>query len=355
MRRSSIRDIGLPEMRLGWPVLAVPPIVVAILLLLLLAADPAAGITTSNGIRTDEAWDVINARNLVLLGHWSTDDWNLHLVNVPYSVVMAAVFSAFGVGIEQARLVSVAATAITIGALGLGLRRALGGGAALLAAVAFGGATLVLYYGRLAFLEPTVTMWLTIGGLLVLRARSDRSGRWGSGAGIAFALAIGTKPSVLFAITGLLIAVAVVGIRDAAPRRWLTGATAVIVVAAIGWTVLIGLPNREAVATDIRIWAAEPSSPRRRRSYGRWRRSRSATTTCSSSRCPSWSSLRRERSSRSGLAAGCILRSSTSPPRPSAGSLPATACSRLRPIAPTDTSSRSSRPSRSSARSAGAA
>jgi 4-amino-4-deoxy-L-arabinose transferase-like glycosyltransferase len=258
MRRSSIRDIGLPEMRLGWPVLAVPPIVVAILLLLLLAADPAAGITTSNGIRTDEAWDVINARNLVLLGHWSTDDWNLHLVNVPYSVVMAAVFSAFGVGIEQARLVSVAATAITIGALGLGLRRALGGGAALLAAIAFGGATLVLYYGRLAFLEPTVTMWLTIGGLLVLRARSDRSGRWGSGAGIAFALAIGTKPSVLFAITGLLIAVAVVGIRDAAPRRWLIGATAVIVVAAIGWTLLIGLPNREAVATDLRIWAAEP-------------------------------------------------------------------------------------------------
>jgi len=258
MHPSSIRDIGLPEMRLGWPAFAVPPIVVAVLLLLLLGADPPAGITASNGIRTDEAWDVINARNLVLLGQWSTDDWNLHLVNLPYSVVMAGVFSAFGVGIEQARFVSVAATAITIGALGTGLRRALGSGAALLAAVAFGGATLVLYYGRLAFLEPSVTMWLTSGGLLVLRARSARSGRWGALAGIAFALAIGTKPSVLFAITGLLIALAVVGIRDPGPRRWLIGATAVIVIAAIGWTALIGLPNRPAVATDLRIWAAEP-------------------------------------------------------------------------------------------------
>src|ERR1041385_5146267 len=83
----------------------VPPIAVGVLLLSLLAADPPAGITTSNGIRTDEAWDVINARNLVLLGRWSTDDWNLHLVNVPYSLVVAAVFSAFGVGIEQARAV----------------------------------------------------------------------------------------------------------------------------------------------------------------------------------------------------------------------------------------------------------
>jgi 4-amino-4-deoxy-L-arabinose transferase-like glycosyltransferase len=256
--RPSIRGRWLTDSGLASVAVAVPALIVGAVLVLLLAADPPAGITTSNAVRTDEAWDIVNARNLVLLGRWSTDDWNLHLVNVPYSVVMAGVFSIFGVGIEPARLVSVAATVITIAALGVGLRRAVGGGPALVASVAFGGATLVLFYGRLAFLEPSVAMCLTIGVLLVLRARADRSRRWGVAAGVAFALAIGTKPSVLFAIIGLLGGLAAVGFRERAVRRWLGGATAAIVAAALGWIFLIGVPNREAVAADLRIWPAEP-------------------------------------------------------------------------------------------------
>lgn len=247
----------------AWIAIASPPVVVAILLLILLGADPPSGVTASNGIRTDEAWDVVNARNLVLLGRWSTDDWNLHLVNVPYSVVMAAIFSVLGVGLEQARLVSVAATVITIAAIGLELRSAIGSTGAFLAAVAFGTTTLVLAYGRLAFLEPSVTLWLTIGALLVVRARSRRAAWWGVAAGAAFALAIGTKPSAGFAVAGLLGAAAIAIRRDRQASRWLAGAVAVIGLAATAWIVLIGLPNAEAVRTDLRIWAAEPifSSP----------------------------------------------------------------------------------------------
>ncbi len=116
----------------------------------------------------------------------------------------------------------------------------------------------MLYYGRLAFLEPTVTMWLTIGSLLVLRARSDRSGRWGALAGLTLALAVGTKPSALFAVAGLLVAVAIYGRRDPAVRRWVGGALLAIAALAVGWVLVIGLPNRAAVAVDLRIWASEP-------------------------------------------------------------------------------------------------
>ncbi len=104
------------------------PLVVLFLLLAFVSADPAPGVTISNGPFTDEAWDVVNARNLVLLGTWSTDDWNLHLVNVPFSVITAAVFQVAGVGIVQARLISIAATVVTIGALGFGPRRRLARG-----------------------------------------------------------------------------------------------------------------------------------------------------------------------------------------------------------------------------------
>lgn len=252
-----------PPMRRATVLLAIAPVLILLLFLAFVRADPAPGITVSNGPYTDEAWDVINARNLVLLGQWSTDDWNLHLVNVPFSVMTAAVFSVAGVGMAQARLVSVAATVVTMLALGFGLRGRLGLGAALLAAVAYGGSTLVLFYGRLAFLEPSVAMWLTLGALATLRARGPGSGRWGVLAGLALALAIGTKPSAAFAVLGILAGLLVAGHASRPARRWLAGAVTTIVGAGVAWLVAIAIPNLAAIRTDLRIWASEPilSSP----------------------------------------------------------------------------------------------
>ena len=234
------------------------PVAVILVLLALVAADPAVGVTASNGPFTDESWDVMNARNLVLLGRWATDDWTLHLVNLPFSVAAAAAFWVLGVGIVQARLVSIVATGVTAAALGLGLRRHLGAGPAALASVAFSGATLVLFYGRLAFLEPSVAMWLTLGALTVLRAGTARAGRWGIVAGVLLALAVGTKPSAIAAVGGMLAAVAVVGARRPAVRRWVGGAVLSIATLGLGWVAAIWLPNRQAIADVLRIWAPEP-------------------------------------------------------------------------------------------------
>jgi hypothetical protein len=57
------------------------------LLLAFIGADPTRGITGSKSPFTDEAWNVLNARNLALLGTWSTDEFNLDLVNGPFSLL----------------------------------------------------------------------------------------------------------------------------------------------------------------------------------------------------------------------------------------------------------------------------
>jgi hypothetical protein len=50
------------------------PLAPALLLFVVLAAfiavDPPTGFTSSSSPFTDEAWDIINARNFVLFGHW---------------------------------------------------------------------------------------------------------------------------------------------------------------------------------------------------------------------------------------------------------------------------------------------
>ena len=255
--------VTLHRSRVQWPsreAVALIGIAVAVVVVMLafLGADPAFGVTASNGPFTDESWDVMNARNFVLLGTWATDDWTLHLVNLPFSLSAAAVFSVFGVGIEQARLVSIAATGVTVAALGLGLRRWIGAGPAALAAVAYGGATLVLFYGRLAFLEPMVAMWLTLGALTVLGAQGDSSLRLGILAGVLLALGVGTKPSALAAVVGILAAVAIAGWRERPVRRWVAGAGLSVVVLGLAWAVLIWLPNRSAISDVLRIWASEP-------------------------------------------------------------------------------------------------
>jgi 4-amino-4-deoxy-L-arabinose transferase-like glycosyltransferase len=253
-----IRHASPSSRRLLDGLLVLAPLFVFGLLAAFALVDPAKGVTWSNAPATDEAWNIINARNFVLLGRFSTDDWNLHLVNVPFSFIEAAVFSVAGVGMAQARLVSIAAVGLTMAALGWGLRRPLGSGAALFASLAYGTSGLVLYYGRLAFLEPTVALGLTLGGLLAMRAHDRRSGRWGIVAGVALALAVGTKPSAAFAATGILVGLGAVAARSPAVRRWLGGAILAIVVAGLAWAAFIGLPNRDAVATDLRIWASEP-------------------------------------------------------------------------------------------------
>lgn len=231
------------------------PGIVALALFALLAAfcaaDPALGVTWSNSPFTDEGWNLLNARNFAVLGHWSTDEWTRHLISVPYSLIHAAVFMVAGTGIIQARLVEIAATAGTASVIVLGLRRTVGFGPALIGGIAFGTSALVLYYGRLALLEPLVALGMTVGAVLLATGSDRRPVLAGVVAGLGLAIAIGTKALAIPSTGGLLAVALLVGWRRRPARQRWTAAAITLAVAAAAWLVLIGLPHRAAVTADL--------------------------------------------------------------------------------------------------------
>jgi 4-amino-4-deoxy-L-arabinose transferase-like glycosyltransferase len=227
-----------------------------LLLVAFIAADPAANATRSVSPFTDEGGNVVNARNFVVLGTWSTDEWNRHLVSLPFSLLEAATFQLIGVGIVQARLAMILCVSLTAAALVWLLRGAVGRVCATFAGLAFGFSGLILFYGRLAFQEDVVVLGLTLGTLVL--AREGRPNlRSGIVTGFCYAVAVGTKPSALFEVVGILAAMgAVWGWRDAGMRVWIVASSAVIALAGVVWAIVIWLPNQAAVAIDFKIWPA---------------------------------------------------------------------------------------------------
>jgi 4-amino-4-deoxy-L-arabinose transferase-like glycosyltransferase len=99
-----------------------------------------------------------------------------------------------------------------------------------------------------------VVLGLTLGTLEL--AREGRLNlRSGIVTGFCYAVAIGTKPSALFEVVGILAAMgAVWGRRDSAMRLWIVASGAVIALAGLVWAIVIWLPNQAAVAIDFKIW-----------------------------------------------------------------------------------------------------
>ena len=226
------------------------------LLAVFVQVDPAHGVTASTSPWTDEGWNVSNARDLVMFGTWATDAWQMWLVNLPFSALQAAWLAISGVGIVQARLLVIAAAACSLAGLGIGLRRSLSSAGAAIAVAALGGSALFLYYGRLAYLEPLVTLWLILAQVALARERASTGA--GIVAGIGIALAVATKASAAAAAAGLVVGVAVAGVRDPSTRRAVLAALGTVAILGAVWAVVFALPRTGAVATDLRIWASEP-------------------------------------------------------------------------------------------------
>jgi len=71
-------------------------------------ADPPVSLSKSGGLFFDEGANVQNARNKVLFGEWKFDDWNNMYYSPLLNYVHYAVFSIWGVGLLQERIVGVA-------------------------------------------------------------------------------------------------------------------------------------------------------------------------------------------------------------------------------------------------------
>lgn len=149
----------------------------------------------------DEGVWAHNARNKALFGAWRVDEWNPMYVSPVFTGLEYLSFSALGVGLWQARLVSVLAGVGATLAMALGLRAiaspAVGLTGALLLAVNF---TWVMY-SRVALLEATMIAALVASWACY--ARAAVSWRWGVAAALFGLLAFFTKASAAFFLVAL--------------------------------------------------------------------------------------------------------------------------------------------------------
>jgi 4-amino-4-deoxy-L-arabinose transferase-like glycosyltransferase len=238
---------------LAWLAILGLPFLLAVVLFGAIDHDPARGVTFSNSPFSDEAWRALNARNFVLFGSWTTDDWAIHLVQGPLTLVQAAVFSVVGVGLVQARLISVAATVIMATILAVGLRRPLGLAGAFAAAAGAGFSALTLYYGRLALLEPAVALALSGAAIAAIRADKTTIRRWAIVCGISVALAVALKANALPSAIGILLAVAILSTREVELRRFVAITMTTVVIAGLGWVIAVAIPQGAALGDAISL------------------------------------------------------------------------------------------------------
>jgi hypothetical protein len=235
-------------------------LVLAALVLGLLApfagADPPSGLTGSNAPWTDEGFNLANARERVLSGRFATGDIDRSLTNGAYSAIAAGLFAVAGPRLALGRAISMAAVAVAVLLLAVGLAEVLGVVPALLAAALLAGADLVLEYGRLALVEPTVVVLLTAAFVLAVRAPWRPSPWAGAGIGLALAAAVSVKAIALLPAIAMLAVVIATALarRDRRALRMGLVALGVAAAAAVVWLLAIALPNLDRLRTGLEIW-----------------------------------------------------------------------------------------------------
>lgn len=256
-REAMIQDQGPRPFPAAAVAAGLSALVAIVLLGIQLPADPAIGVTASDSPFTDEGWYVLGARNLALLGRLATDDWQIAWATLPFTLIVAAAFEVFDVGIVQARIVSVVCSAAAVGMVAAVVSRRLGTLAGIVAGIAMAGSSLMVFYGRLAILEPMVALFLTAGVGLLLSRATDRSLARGVAAGFVFALAIGTKPSAALAVAGIVVGV-VVAARLVVPGIGRRAVAAVGTIAAAGavWAIVV-IPQPGVLDSILRNWAVQ--------------------------------------------------------------------------------------------------
>jgi 4-amino-4-deoxy-L-arabinose transferase-like glycosyltransferase len=230
--------------------------VVVALLVPFLGADPPRELTASNARLTDEGFNLNNARQWALFGSFATGDVDRSLTNGVYSAIAGVVFRLTEPTLAVGRSISVAAIALSVLLLAVGLAEPLGRTAAWLSAAALAGANLALEYGRLGMVEPTVVALLTGGFVLALRALRRGSALAGAGAGLLLAGAVSAKAIAVVPMAGMVGVMLGSGLWRRDRRAVLAGLAALgaAAAAAAAWFLLVALPNLERLRTALRIW-----------------------------------------------------------------------------------------------------
>ena len=175
-------------------------IVAAALRLVFPLADPPWQSTVGVVWHDEGAW-THNARNRVLFGVWTMDEWNPMYLAPVFTGLEAVSFGLFRVGLWQARLVSEVAGWISVLVLGLGVARLADRATGLIAAALLATNYVYVTWNRAALMEATMISFMVISWYCYVRA--ERAPLWGLLAGPAALLAFFSKAAAAFYVAAL--------------------------------------------------------------------------------------------------------------------------------------------------------
>ena len=215
------------------------PALLAILLiiglrLIALRSDPFPRLDFSAGLMTDEGFNIHNARNLILFGHVQTDEYNNMLFSPLYHIAQVAVFTLFGVGSVQARLISVVCSLLTLALLWTALRRAFDNRIAFTAILFLGLDHTNLLYNRMALMDTPAALFAVMAFYAFVRGMTGdgepttqkQTWRWlmACGALIALTVTVRTVCVYLLPVPFIAFGVQLFSAGSWSPTiRWLRG------------------------------------------------------------------------------------------------------------------------------------
>lgn len=144
-------------------------------------ADPPADLSWSGGLFFDEGALAHNARNKVLFGEWEMDEWNDFYYSPILTYIKWAVFSLFGVGLAQLRIVPVVFSWLTLWILYLTLRITLKRSVAILGIFLLGFNYIYLMYNRIGLTETPFAFFAALTLYFWQRGLHERSLRYAGG------------------------------------------------------------------------------------------------------------------------------------------------------------------------------
>lgn len=167
------------------------------------AADPPWRSTVGVVWHDEGAW-VHNARNKALFGSWRLDEWNPVYIAPVFTALEYASFKMFGVGVQQARLVSELAGIASVLLLAFGMRGVAGDAAGLIAGALLATNYVYVMYDRAAIMEALMVAFVVASWYCTTRA--DRTPIFGAAAGVMAVLAFFTKAAAAFYVAAVAIA-----------------------------------------------------------------------------------------------------------------------------------------------------
>ena len=195
--------------------------------LVALGSDPPSWLSWSTGLYTDEGFYTLDARHEALFGTLAPGDFHDRLLSPLLSVMQQGVFQVFGVGIVQARSLSVLFSLLTVFVFWLGLRRAYNATVADYGAVFLSLAPVFALYNRTALQETPTVFWLVLAFTLWAYGASESGNRAIALlllAGLSAAVALVFKSLAALAVPALVLGMRRIpspgGFRQPLPTAW---------------------------------------------------------------------------------------------------------------------------------------